>query len=57
MTNKKTEARWPSKMNKKFISGGCSFTYGHELSDDIQGKSQSKKSWAFDLTQIINSKD
>ena len=33
-------------MTKKFIAGGCSFTYGHELSDDDQGKTPSKKSWA-----------
>ena len=30
----------------KFIAGGCSFTFGHELSDDEQGKIPSKKSWA-----------
>ena len=57
MTNRKTEARWPSQMNKKFITSGCSFTYGHELSDDIDGKSPSKKSWAFDLKQRTNAKD
>ena len=33
-------------MTKKFIAGGCSFTFGHELSDDQQGKVPSKKSWA-----------
>jgi len=33
-------------MTKKFIAGGCSFTYGHELSDDIDGKTPSKMSWA-----------
>ena len=36
-------------MNKKFIAGGCSFTFGHELSDDEQGKIPSKKSWAYGL--------
>ena len=36
-------------MNKKFIAGGCSFTYGHELSDDDNGKSPSRKSWAHGL--------
>jgi len=36
-------------MNKKFISGGCSFTFGHELSDDDQGKKPSEKSWAHGL--------
>jgi len=33
----------------KFIAGGCSFTFGHELSDDEQGKIPSKKSWAYGL--------
>jgi len=36
-------------MSKKFIAGGCSFTYGHELSDDVNGKYPSKKSWAYGL--------
>src|SRR6056300_62120 len=36
-------------MTKKFIAGGCSFTFGHELSDDQQGKLPSKKSWAYGL--------
>ena len=37
-------------MNKKdFIVGGCSFTYGHELSDDDQGKHPSEKTWAHGL--------
>ena len=34
-------------MNKKFISGGCSFTFGHELSDDNKGKIPSKLTWAY----------
>ena len=33
-------------MNKKLISGGCSFTFGHELSDDNEGKVPSNKTWA-----------
>ena len=33
----------------KFIAGGCSFTYGSELSDDDKGKIPSKKSWAHEL--------
>ena len=33
----------------KFIAGGCSFTFGHELSDDEKGKIPSKKSWAYRL--------
>ncbi len=32
-----------------FISGGCSFTYGSELSDDDRGKNFSKKTWAYEL--------
>ena len=37
-------------MNKKFfIAGGCSFTFGHELSDDVDGKTPSQKSWAYQL--------
>jgi hypothetical protein len=36
-------------MTKKFIAGGCSFTFGHELSDDQQGKVPSKRSWAHGL--------
>jgi hypothetical protein len=37
-------------MNKEvFISGGCSFTFGHELSDDKNGKVPSQKTWAYGL--------
>ena len=36
-------------MIKKFITGGCSFTFGHELSDDQEGKTPSKKSWGYRL--------
>ena len=36
-------------MTKKFIAGGCSFTFGHELSDDQEGKVPSKKTWAYGL--------
>ena len=35
--------------NKKFIAGGCSFTFGHELSDDDNGRMPSKKTWAYGL--------
>ena len=35
-----------------FIAGGCSFTYGHELADDKDGKVPSKKSWAYRLYQM-----
>ena len=36
----------------KFIAGGCSFTFGHELSDDQRGKIPSKKSWAHGLKTV-----
>ena len=36
-------------MTKKFIAGGCSFTFGHELSDDSGGQIPSKKTWAHRL--------
>ena len=35
--------------SKSFVAGGCSFTFGHELSDDNQGKIPSKKTWAYRL--------
>ena len=38
-------------MTKKFIAGGCSFTLGNELSDDTDGKTPSKKTWAYGLSQ------
>jgi hypothetical protein len=41
-------------MNKKFIVGGCSFTFGHELSDDNKGKIPSKQSWAYQLVSNTN---
>ena len=41
--------------NEKFIAGGCSFTFGHELSDDHLGKRPSKQSWAYVLSQETNS--
>ena len=42
-------------MNKKMIAGGCSFTLGNELSDDFDGKTPSKKSWSYLLTDSNNS--
>ena len=33
-------------MTKKIIAGGCSFTLGNELSDDVDGKTPSNNSWA-----------
>ena len=38
----------PKTEYKKFVSGGCSFTYGNELSDDT-GKKFSKETWAYRL--------
>ena len=32
-----------------FIAGGCSFNFGHELSDDQAGKVPSQKTWAHGL--------
>ena len=40
-------------MTKNFIVGGCSFTYGSELSDDDKGKQPSRKSWAYNLFQEL----
>ena len=36
-------------MKNNFIAGGCSFTFGHELSDDNKGKTPSKQSWGYQL--------
>ena len=36
-------------MNKNFIAGGCSFTFGHELSDDDEGRIPSRQSWDYQL--------
>ncbi len=33
-------------MTKKLIAGGCSFTLGNELSDDLDGKTPSQNTWA-----------
>ena len=32
-----------------FVSGGCSFTFGNELSDDFESRYPSKQSWAYQL--------
>jgi len=37
-------------MTKKLVAGGCSFTLGNELSDDVDGKMPSKKTWAYKLS-------
>jgi hypothetical protein len=44
-------------MTKKFIAGGCSFTFGHELSDDQNGKEPSKKTWAHRLFKTCRDDD
>ena len=41
-------------MSKKIIAGGCSFTLGNELSDDVDGKTPSEKSWAYKLSNKIS---
>ena len=41
-------------MTKKLIAGGCSFTLGNELSDDVDGRTPSKKSWAYELAEQTN---
>ena len=41
-------------MTKKIIVGGCSFTFGHELSDDDEGKKPSKHSWAHKLGTVTH---
>ncbi len=38
-------------MTIKYIAGGCSFTFGHELGDEQEPKVPSKKSWAYRLFQ------
>ena len=43
-------------MYKKFIAGGCSFTFGHELSDDNNGKKPSMKTWAHLLKKLSYTK-
>ena len=38
-------------MTKKIIAGGCSFTLGNELSDDVDGKTPSKQTWSYRLSE------
>ena len=40
-------------MNKVLLAGGCSFTFGNELSDDT-GKTYSTKTWSSLLSQSID---
>tara|TARA_E500000331_G_scaffold2109_1_gene2200 strand:- start:1802 stop:2632 length:831 start_codon:yes stop_codon:yes gene_type:complete len=46
-----------SNLDKKLIAGGCSFTFGHELSDDKNGKTPSVNSWAYGLHRHWTGKD
>ena len=39
-------------MTKKMIVGGCSFTLGNELSDDVDGKTPSQNTWAWRLAKM-----
>ena len=41
----------------KLLAGGCSFTLGNELSDDIDGKTPSKKTWAYGMNNILRNKN
>lgn len=42
-------------MTKKILSAGCSFTYGHELSDcDHAGLPPSRLTWASGLADLVN---
>lgn len=40
-------------MTRTILAGGCSFTFGHELSDDNNGKRPSSKTWAANLSNIV----
>jgi len=44
-------------MINRYIAGGCSFTYGHELGDEHKGKVPSRKSWAHRLFQQVKTED
>ena len=44
-------------MTKKFIAGGCSFTFGHELSDDDNGKHPSTKTWAYGISSTMPNRE
>ena len=40
-------------MTRTLLAGGCSFTFGHELSDDIEGNTPSRKTWSAHLSNSI----
>jgi hypothetical protein len=40
-------------MTKTVLAGGCSFTYGHELSDDDRGTRPSNKTWSAHLSNLV----
>jgi len=41
------------KNDLQLVAGGCSFTFGNELSDDTNGKNPSKNTWAANLAREI----
>lgn len=41
-------------MTKTILAGGCSFTFGHELSDDDKGSRPSNKTWSAHLSNHVN---
>ena len=40
-------------MTRTLLAGGCSFTYGSELSDDDRGRAPSKKTWSAGLSNAV----
>lgn len=40
-------------MTRTILAGGCSFTFGHELSDDDSGKRPSSKTWSAILSNEV----
>ncbi len=42
------------KLKWDVVAGGCSFTFGNELSDDANGKTPSEKTWAALIAKEIN---
>ena len=42
------------KLKWDVVAGGCSFTFGNELSDDTNGKTPSEKTWAALIAKEIN---
>jgi hypothetical protein len=40
-------------MTRTLLAGGCSFTFGHELSDDKEGNTPSRKTWSAHLSNSV----